>query len=441
MPDLGRVGGRLLNENLVRDGIDLAFDTDLLYLKVPPQTNLTITAGSFIPGQTYQIKTLGSTNFTLIGAASNTIGTRFTATNTGAGNGTAYYIKDDQDPNPVVSSGEGIGINLDNPAYDLEINNDVKTTNLISSDTSYIDNLLISTNTISTTLGGINIIPNGPGAKATFDRLGSLDGFFQPSLMFDGNVLHSFSNKNIIFNPNNSGTIELQRTTNVTGNVNVTGNITITGDLSKQGNLILGDDVIDLEGNQPETDTVDFNVPFSQSLIPGLDNSFDLGRDEDDSTSGRWSNVFVPDWTNIGTIRPDRTIVSDQLLLGESLNKIYAIQSNEDVIINPDTGITYIENTKWQNNDLTNLLNTPITLLSTGIGYVNFQSTNGFVIPAGTNAERPLTPEVGDTRWNTEVGYLECFDGSVYAVSTGGGIEVTTEIMEDLGNVYSLILG
>jgi hypothetical protein len=29
----------------------------------------------------------------------------------------------------------------------------------------------------------------------------------------------------------------------------------------------------------------------------------------------------------------------------------------------------------------------------------------------------------------------------VWAVSTGGGIEVTTEIMEDLGYVYNLILG
>jgi hypothetical protein len=49
----------------------------------------TITAGSFIVGNTYVIATVGTTDFTLIGAASNTVGVRFTATGVGAGDGTA----------------------------------------------------------------------------------------------------------------------------------------------------------------------------------------------------------------------------------------------------------------------------------------------------------------------------------------------------------------
>ena len=35
---LGRISGTMLTENLLRQGIDLAFDNDLLYLKVSPQT-------------------------------------------------------------------------------------------------------------------------------------------------------------------------------------------------------------------------------------------------------------------------------------------------------------------------------------------------------------------------------------------------------------------
>lgn len=46
-------------------------------------------AGTFIPGNTYRIVTLGSTDFTLIGAASNTDGLVFTATGPGVGTGTA----------------------------------------------------------------------------------------------------------------------------------------------------------------------------------------------------------------------------------------------------------------------------------------------------------------------------------------------------------------
>jgi hypothetical protein len=84
-------------------------------------------------------------------------------------------------------------------------------------------------------------------------------------------------------------------------------------------------------------------------------------------------------------LRPQSAVVSDQLRLDGDINKISAIQSNDDVLLLPDTGITRIESTQWQDNDITNLLNTPLTFASTaGIGYLRFIGDNGFVIPAGT---------------------------------------------------------
>jgi len=50
----------------------------------------TVNAGSFVATNTYVIKTVGTTDFTLIGAASNTVGLAFTATGIGAGSGSAY---------------------------------------------------------------------------------------------------------------------------------------------------------------------------------------------------------------------------------------------------------------------------------------------------------------------------------------------------------------
>lgn len=50
-----------------------------------------ITAGSFVIGSPYMINSLGDTNFTLIGADSNTPGTCFIATGVGSGTGQAYY--------------------------------------------------------------------------------------------------------------------------------------------------------------------------------------------------------------------------------------------------------------------------------------------------------------------------------------------------------------
>ena len=57
--------------------------------------NFTITpttAGSFVVGKAYKIVSVGTTSFTSIGAASNTVGVTFTATGVGSGSGTATLI-------------------------------------------------------------------------------------------------------------------------------------------------------------------------------------------------------------------------------------------------------------------------------------------------------------------------------------------------------------
>lgn len=54
------------------------------------------TAGTFISGASYTITSAGSTDFTLIGAASNTVGLAFTATGAGTGTGTATPLNNEQ---------------------------------------------------------------------------------------------------------------------------------------------------------------------------------------------------------------------------------------------------------------------------------------------------------------------------------------------------------
>jgi hypothetical protein len=52
----------------------------------------TITAGNFIIGHYYTIVSLGTTNFMLVGATVNRVGTGFIATGVGSGNGTVSYV-------------------------------------------------------------------------------------------------------------------------------------------------------------------------------------------------------------------------------------------------------------------------------------------------------------------------------------------------------------
>ena len=49
-----------------------------------------VSAGSFVVGTSYTIKFVGTTDFTLIGAASNKVGTIFTASDVGIGTGTSF---------------------------------------------------------------------------------------------------------------------------------------------------------------------------------------------------------------------------------------------------------------------------------------------------------------------------------------------------------------
>ena len=67
-------------------------DTVLVYrpgLAAASAITATINAGEFITGTTYTIATIGTTNFTQIGATSNTVGLGFVATGPGSGTGTA----------------------------------------------------------------------------------------------------------------------------------------------------------------------------------------------------------------------------------------------------------------------------------------------------------------------------------------------------------------
>jgi len=74
-----------------------------------------VTSGSFVVGVTYEIVTNATTDFTLVGASSNEVGTVFVATNTGTGNGSdtarpVFKIKNAQHYLDVFSNGDnGVG--------------------------------------------------------------------------------------------------------------------------------------------------------------------------------------------------------------------------------------------------------------------------------------------------------------------------------------------
>lgn len=115
---------------------------------------------------------------------------------------------------------------------------------------------------------------------------------------------------------------------------------------------------------------------------------------------------------------------------------------NSDLIFEPDgLGVMNIDDIKIYDNVIENTANTNFSIESTGRGYLKFDATTGLVVPSGIDTERPVTPEIGMTRWNTERDYLETWNGTTWQRSAGEGEVVTAEIMGELLDIYTLVLG
>jgi hypothetical protein len=433
---LGRISGKLLNPDLVRNGVDLTFrnytsDPDILYLDV---TN------------------------------------------------------------------KRIGINTATPVYALDVNAVIKTTKLEATNQARIGNVIANgPSSFTTVVGALQILPADTHIPIPFYRITT------DNLEFRANMIGSLSNSNIVLDPNGSGTVELQATTNVTGNVAVTGNIAVTGNVAGAGTITIGDQT---------TDVVSISPDLTQSIVPGADNTFDFG-----SSSKKWANAYIPDWKQVNNLAPYRINVNDQTLIDGVDDKISGVQLNDDINISPDSGITQIEQLRFSNGTITNLVNSgltgtpgilsiynpglgytdgvavslagtrfnittiggsvvtlsavdniaaysgqgafaliqgtassaqftvsgyvstnPMTFAGTGTGYLQFTGTGAISLPSGPTAQRPANPEVGDTRWNTDLQFMECFDGSTYIIATGPGETINRAKMEELGNIWTLIL-
>jgi hypothetical protein len=201
MAQIGRIGGPLLEENLLRNGVDIAFrnntsTTQLLYIDV---------------------------------------------------------------------NNRRIGVNLNNPSYELEIFGTSATTNFIS-DELVLPSLRIEDNEINATVGDINL--NAPEA-IVLSNLETTDFFVSD------NTIASKNNADIELRPNGTGILEVINDLRVYGNLHSTGNITL------DGTITFGDTLVQ--------DTVTFNADINSNIVPTDTDTYNLG-----SATKRWDNLYSP---------------------------------------------------------------------------------------------------------------------------------------------------
>ena len=157
-----------------------------------------------------------------------------------------------------------IGVDLENPSRDLTVKTKMQSVNS-SSDIWELPVYTIQNNDIEVNSGEIYLTAtptNGIDASIV------LSGLTTDDIKIDNERISTYnSDADLDFIPNGTGTVEFLKSIDIYGNLSNTGNIAMGG------NLIFG------EG--PESpDKIAFNAPIHSSIIPDVDDTFDIGTDQ-----------------------------------------------------------------------------------------------------------------------------------------------------------------
>ena len=126
-------------------------------------------------------------------------------------------------------------------------------------------------------------------------------------------------------------------------------------------------------------------------------------------------------------------------------NTVSSVSPGQDVTLRSNgTGTTNIETLTFRDSILTDTTNAPVFSFdltnNNGEAYLKIDNVNGFVIPYGTDAQRPATPEIGHTRFSTTNEYLETYNGTQWINAAGQVEAILEEDVSDLSFLWNLIL-
>ena len=177
-----------------------------------------------------------------------------------------------------------------------------------------------------------------------------------------------------------------------------------------------------------------------------LDGIYDTDRDTYLDLSNNQFNFVTAGQTNHtlnGTLIESGGFSSDHkfsidgnIVSSDEVNGTSVLRSN-------GTGFTEIEQIKFRDSELWNTSANNFTLNltnTTGNAFLKIDNTSGMVVPQGTTAQRPVSPEVGHTRYNLTLEYLETWNGSNWINAAGEVESIESSDVEQLAYVFNLIL-
>ena len=124
-------------------------------------------------------------------------------------------------------------------------------------------------------------------------------------------------------------------------------------------------------------------------------------------------------------------------------NTIQTNWTNADIILAPEggTGRVGINDIQFLDNTVYSTGANAATLQATGKGYIKFAQDSAVVIPFGASGTREPNPEIGHTRWNTALNFVEVYTSGGWVTAAGASQGISTAEMDELMNEYILIFG
>ena len=124
-------------------------------------------------------------------------------------------------------------------------------------------------------------------------------------------------------------------------------------------------------------------------------------------------------------------------------NIISTATTNADLYLTPNgIGEVIMDDISLYSNEITNLNSANALILqNTGSGYVKFSGTGGLAIPAGPTVIDTSGVGVGDLRYNTTLSITEVFNGVDYVGLSAASATLTGPEVEEITNLWALVLG
>jgi hypothetical protein len=452
---LGRISGPLLSANLLRNNVDLAFESSLLYLNTTgaylginsssPSTALTI--GTALNNGGTGTSTINTVNLNVttladignLAISGNSISTVVDATITIQPlqyHGTQYTVTTDYLGGTAISNQPYVQVALTAPQA-AALGSGSGWTVAFSDQTA----AAITSVNANTPSAGVYKLNFAASVTKTYPvylhspsfSLGNpqivVPGIATANLQAVANTISSTTtDSDINVSANGTGGVNLNNNVLVSGSLHATGNITF------DGNIVLGDAL---------TDLISIPAEVSSNLTPDATGVFDLG-----SSSNTWGAVYINNLVGGlgGTVTVNNITVST--LTGGNVNfsgnNISAADATSDISLSVSgTGKINIPNAgiSIKTNTITTTPGLPLTIAATGTGYTKFAGTGAVVIGVGTTSQRSPAPETGTTRYNLDNGYVEVYGGTGWIGVNGNSPTLSIGSVNDVADVWARIFG